>query len=1113
MVNLLKPSVFLMDNLKYRKKFALIGGLFTLLLGFVLFLLFEEIGHTIGFAEKEIAGNAFLRPLGTLLDDLQRSRRPSPRGSGEIRGAAAPDDRVLGIRNSIRLVDRLDANLGSALDASSRWLSLKNKLFVLQGELDPNGPEGFRRHTELIRELLALMAHVGDRSNLILDPDLDSYYLMFSVVTVLPNLVEDLGQAAGCGRGLSDWRSFTEQDQYRLSNLAGMIKTNESALERSLSVVFRENPSLQPRLKESLQKQAADVDLFLRLLRSLASGHDPVAVGKEFWAKGASASVSTFDLYSLVSRSLDDVLQARISRVSKKRTLIGLTSAATVLVVLYLFAGFYQSVLRTVSNLEAVAQRLERGQMDAAEPLAVTRDELGQITRAFGSLAHRLRQEWTQAKAEAARALSAEASLRESEERSRLIIDTALDAVITMDQEGAIHGWNAQAEIIFGWRWEEVAGQTLSDLIVPIQYREAHGKGLARFLKTGEGRVSGKRIEITALRRDGQEFPVELAIAPVKKSDGFVFSAFIRDVTERKQAEAALCQAKEAAEAAARTKSDFLATMSHEIRTPMNGVIGMTGLLLDTALSAEQREYAETVRNSADSLLVIINDILDFSKIEAGKLSIEPIPFDLEAVAAEVTDLLGKRAEDKGLELILGYSPQVPRRFIGDAGRIRQILLNLVGNAVKFTSKGHVLIEVECAPAPEPTAALRISIRDTGIGIPLDRQPLLFQKFCQADASTTRKFGGTGLGLAISKRLVELMDGDIGLESKQGQGSTFWFTLRLPLDLSSPQDPPVRVELAGVRMLAVDDNQVNRRILAEHLTGWKVRQETISNAAEALEKLRTAQAQGDPFRVAVLDLHMPFIDGEALARTIKADPLLGDTALVLLSSSGQRGEAHRMREAGFSAYLVKPVKASHLHDCLAVLCGAQSQSASSKFVTRHTLAESQDSSERQGLPSGGRSASCNANAGSTHPTTGPAGAPESMTARVSAVRILLAEDNAANQRVAVRMLEKLGYRVDIASNGQEAVDLWSQLPYDLVLMDCQMPEMDGYEATAEIRRRETSPRHTPIVAMTANAMQGDRQKCLDCGMDDFVSKPVEFERLRAAVDRWVRQPANSPITS
>jgi two-component system, sensor histidine kinase and response regulator len=494
----------------------------------------------------------------------------------------------------------------------------------------------------------------------------------------------------------------------------------------------------------------------------------------------------------------------------------------------------------------------------------------------------------------------------------------------------------------------------------------------------------------------------------------------------------------------------------------MNGVIGMTGLLLDTALNTEQREYAETVRHSANALLSVINDILDFSKIEAGKMIVEPIPFDLRLAVEDIAELMASKAREKGLDLILRFSPGAPSRVIGDAGRIRQILINLCGNAVKFTTKGHVYLSVECEERIGERGRLRFSIEDTGIGIPVSKLDNIFERFTQADASTTRNFGGTGLGLSISKQLVELMGGTLGLESKVGEGSRFWFTLPLPVDLTSPDTARIDMDMTGVRVLSVDDNATNLFVLREQLNNWGLRNDSSSSGEDALKLLRAAQSA--------------VMDGEELARTIKADADLKNTMLVLLTSIGVRGDAARMREAGFSAYLTKPARESQLLNVLITVWQNRKSGSSAQFVTRHSVAE--------------------------HRTTNFSAEP---TQPIFTARVLVVEDNTVNQMVAARLLEKLGCRVDVAANGREAVDMVGLLPYDAIFLDCQMPEMDGFEATREIRKREGSSIHRPIIAMTANAMQGDRERCMNAGMDDYVSKPMRKADLIGTLERHLHK--------
>lgn len=649
------------------------------------------------------------------------------------------------------------------------------------------------------------------------------------------------------------------------------------------------------------------------------------------------------------------------------------------------------------------------------------------------------------------------------------LVENSPVAIVTLDLEERIVTFNPAFERLFGYRLDEAVGKDINTLIVPEEMRPESEQYSRTVVEGGTLHVFTQRQT-----RDGKILDVELHAVPVIVGGQRVGAlAIYHDVSD-------LQRARKAAEAADLAKSNFLANMSHEIRTPMNGIIGMLELLQGTELSEDQADYLETARQSADALLSLINDILDFSKIEAGRMTLEMIDFDLRTTVEGVATIMAQRAEARGLELACLIYHNVPSRLRGDPGRLRQVLVNLVGNAIKFTHQGEVVIRVMLESEVKDQVTLLFTVSDTGIGIPADRLGVIFERFMQVDSSTTRQYGGTGLGLAISRQLVEMMGGEIGVESEVGKGSTFWFTARFGKSSAQVEaEVPAPVELEGMHILGVDDNATNRIILEKMLEPYGCRIDVVERGEDALNALRGAVRLGDPYRVVLLDMQMPVMDGEQTLAAIKADPIIRDVEVIILTSMGQRGDAGRLEEMGCGGYLVKPIKQSHLIEAVLTVLrqSRKPRPQTQQLVTRHTLQENHQ----------------------------------------PALRVLLAEDNPVNQKLAVILLKRSGYSVDVVENGVQAVAAATSGQYDVVLMDVQMPELDGLEATRRIRQQEAEGKHIPIIAVTAHALQGDRERCLDAGMDDYISKPIQQEELMATLERWTpraeKTPGSSPAPS
>jgi signal transduction histidine kinase/CheY-like chemotaxis protein/HPt (histidine-containing phosphotransfer) domain-containing protein/HAMP domain-containing protein len=714
-------------------------------------------------------------------------------------------------------------------------------------------------------------------------------------------------------------------------------------------------------------------------------------------------------------------------------------STALAVALAYLLAWLLSSgIVRPIRQLQRDAAIVGEGNADHRSHVQA-KGELGELANTFNSMAASLQQQSTELK------------------RANMQFDAAIanisQGICMFGADKRLVISNDRFRQMYNLTEKQVEpGTPLAQL---LQYHVANGEKSDLSVEEHTQRMPRLASETFTLA-DGR---VILIRRTTMSNGGWV--ATHDDITEQKRNEVMLAEKAREAEQASLAKSEFLSSMSHEIRTPLNGVIGMTGLLLDTALDPRQRAYAEMARQSGEALLGVINDVLDFSKIEAGKVELEVIEFDLYDVVEGVTGMVAVNAASKGLELASLIDHDLPTTLRGDPFRLRQILTNLAGNAVKFTERGEVVLRARLDAESDDRLKVRFEVRDTGIGISAEQQSHLFDAFTQADLSTTRKYGGTGLGLAICARLVGLMGGEIGVESGLGKGSTFWFTV--PLDRSSKPVQRRRMDLRGLRVLAVDDNAVNRAILHEHIVGWKMRNGSAESGIRALEMLRAAVARAEPYDVAIIDMQMPGMDGTALGRAVKADPAIAGTRLILLTSISHAGSQPNL-EGLFDACLTKPARQSALYDCLADVM------AEPDIVRKEFLRV--EIPDRRG-----------------------------QTAPQRDARILVAEDNIVNQKVAIGILASLGFRADVVANGLEAVEAVGRIPYAAILMDCQMPEMDGYEAARAIRLREGTGRHTPIIALTADVMKDARAKSLSAGMDDHITKPLKPSELAAALGR------------
>jgi len=876
----------------------------------------------------------------------------------------------------------------------------------------------------------------------------------------------------GLERGISQWFVSPIKKQGELMGWVVISFDWQAALKEILNVNLKELVITNNPINAALITDSQNRILLINHAETHHTSH-LWTVGNKFEADEsliwASKKISFADMQSeIITVSRRDTALAGLTQTVF--TILNTALMGGVLLALVLFIVFRLLLLRRLDILQEGSRIIGQGKLEYQLP-DLGKDEIGTLGREINQMATNLGNSTSSLDN-----LHTEINERKKvEQQLTHVLESIPSGLILLNQEGNIEMINSALEHIFGYPRDELIGQPV-ECLVAKEYRHGHAVNVKKFFDAPKNRLMVANSPFQGTRQDGKTINLEIGLNPIETDTGLKVLATIVDVTLRKQAEEKLQifadkmemknleldLALAKAEEATRTKSDFLANMSHEIRTPMNGVIGMTGLLLDTHLDKEQSHYAKTIRNSAESLLGIINDILDFSKIEAGQLDLEEIDFDLQMLMDDLATMMAFKADEKHLELVYLVDTNVPIQLFGDPGRLRQILVNLTGNAIKFTDRGEVVIMVELDSRHDQECILRFKVKDTGPGIAEENHRRLFDRFEQEDGSTTRKYGGTGLGLAISKQLAELMGGQVGVVSEVGKGAEFWFTANFGIGQQAAEID-TSANLNGMNVLIVDDNKANLEVLRKQLEFYGINVFEADSGKKALQILSQCEKNNQPIMTAILDMLMPEMDGAMLIEKIRADQRFFKIPMLLMSSVARRGDAQKAHQLGFSAYLSKPVKPIDLFDTLAIVSKGKKIN-DQPLLTRHKLRE----------------------------------------ARKASVKILLVEDNLTNQQVAKGILSKLGHLVDVANNGREAVEILQKEAYDLVLMDIQMPGMDGYQATAVIRGTKSGVNRSeiPIVAMTAHAMQGDREKCLAAGMDDYISKPIHYKELNEILLKW-----------
>lgn len=1064
---LLAPGRRLLMRLSFFGKFLLVGLVFVVPLAAVLSSLVPLRMEEIERAGRERDGIRLIKPLRQAIQTLQIHRGVSQivigGRSDAMDSLEMAAGRMAGSIASLAAADaaRADrygiAGIHSHLD--STWKNIVGKGQAV------SQAESFSLHSVLIRDTLDHLSDVAERTGLSLDPEADTSQLGRALFEYLPAAAESAATLRGLGAGALTAGVLAAEDHLRIRMLLDGYAHEMAKATAALDKFIATNPATADSLRAPLNRLPAAYGAFSGEARALLIAASNPDADPAIWFETATRAIDTvFEVWDSAAEQMDIRLERRIERLRADLFLNLLVTGSAAALAIYLFVAFSQTLNREIEVIREGTDRLAAG--DFGHPVeSDARDEIGEICRGLDRVRTLLAAHIEADRLAAAENIVKETALR-SEQRLRTILDSLGEGVYVLDAEGRLTFLNIAGEALLGWRFAELEGRAVHDV---IHHHTPDGRPLPAtacpiHLAMRDNRVYRSDHEMF-FGRDGSPVPVAVTGAPLCLGDENQGSvAVFRDVRTQRalidsmaETHEKLFLAKEQAESAARMKADFLSMMSHEIRTPLNGVIGMTDLLLDTQLDGEQQEISHVIKASAQQLLSVINDILDFSRIESGKLAIENIPFDLPLIVESSVDLVAAKAREKGLALSCFVDPAIPVRLNGDPSRLRQILLNFLGNAVKFTRQGEVAVRAMREDPDGAQARVRIEVSDTGIGISPEEMDRLFKPFSQADASTTRKYGGTGLGLSISKRLAELMGGDVGAESAPGRGSTFRVHLSFaPVDDGDAMPPR---DFRGRRLMLSGGGKSTQAVLESYAHAWGIDVAIVAAPDDVRHRLAAEDAD-------VLMFAEPLPAG-TLEEALDALPAVHPPVLACLAQP-QAGRRAALSGRGVVDMLTLPVKQSALFNALTVAFTDNGQPPVA------TLAEP--------LPA---------------PPDSPAPSPRG-------IRLLLAEDNAINQKVAVRMLGNLGHHVDIAGNGDEAVRLWQAGEYALILMDVQMPVMDGFEATRYIRNREAGGRHhTTIVAMTANAMSGDRERCLSSGMDDYLSKPIDSTRLQAVLNAWL----------